>query len=131
MQSGQVPCAAFLRRLMEDLKTSICDPSIDADIMVAGPQSDFSEMCVNESNTIKQLPYQLPTILLTNLQSFGKPGKTDKTTELELVLELNCIDIGVFTETWATDAALKSLDFEDYNMFHSVRNNCSRASGGL
>ena len=116
---------------MEDIKTSDSDPSIDANIMSAGLQSDLSDTCVNESNKIKHLPYQLPTILLTNLQSFGKPGKTDKTTELELVLELNCIDIGVFTETWATDDALKSLDFEDYNMFHSVRNNCSRASGGL
>ena len=80
---------------MEDIKTSNSDPSIDANIMSAGLQSDLSDTCVNESNKIKQLPYQLPTILLTNLQSFGKPGKTDKTTELELVLGLNCIDIGV------------------------------------
>ena len=54
----------------------------------------------------KDSPFNLPSILLTNLQSFGKPGSSDKTTELELVLEVNNIDIGVFTKTWATDATL-------------------------
>ena len=73
----------------------------------------------------------LPNILLTNLQSFGKPGKSDKTTELELVLDLNDIDVGIFTETWATDTALNSLEFEEFTMFHSIRSNCLRASGGL
>ena len=82
------------------------------------------------SNTNKFF-YELPSILLTNLQSIGKPGKTDKTTELELVLDFNNIDIGVCTETWATDAALECLEFNEYNMFHSIRNEVSRASGGL
>lgn len=41
----------------------------------------------------------VPSIFLTILQSFGKPGKTDKTTELELVLDLNNMDIAVCTET--------------------------------
>ena len=85
----------------------------------------------SKSDRSDQHPYELPSILLTNLQSFGKPGKTDKTTELELVLDLNDIDIAVCTETWATDATLKNLEFDEYNMFHSIRNNCSRASGGL
>ena len=75
--------------------------------------------------------FDLPNILLTNVQSFGKSGKTDKTTELELVLELNNIDVGVFTETWATDTAIKSLEFDQYTMFHSIRDKCHRASGGL
>ena len=70
--------------------------------------------------------HMLPNILLTNLQSFGKPGKSDKTTELELVLDLNDIDVGIFTETWATDAALKGLEFEEYTMFHAIRKNCLR-----
>ena len=85
----------------------------------------------SKSDRSDQHPYELPSILLTNLQSFGKPGKTDKTTELELVLDLNDIDIAVCTETWATDATLKNLEFDEYNMFHSIQNNCSRASGGL
>ena len=75
--------------------------------------------------------FDLPNTLLTNLQSFGKSGKSDKTTELELVLQLNNIDVGVFSETWATDSAIKSLEFEDYTMFHSIRDNCRRSSGGL
>ena len=79
---------------------------------------------------ISRQPYELPKILLTNLQSMGK-GRTDKTTELELVLGINNIDIGVCTETWATDTALKCLDFKNYNMFHSIRSKVSRASGGL
>ena len=58
-------------------------------------------------------------------------GRTDKTTELELVLGINNIDIGVCTETWATDTALECLDFKNYNMFHSIRSNVARASGGL
>ena len=73
----------------------------------------------------------LPNILLTNLQSFGKPGKTDKTIDLDCVLQHNSVDIAVFTETWATDTMLRSLDFENYIMFHSIRKNCKRPSGGL
>ena len=50
-----------------------------------------------------QHSYELPNIFLTNLQSIGRPGKTDKSTELELVLGINSVDIGVCTETWAND----------------------------
>ena len=63
----------------------------------------------------------LPQILLTNLMSYGKPGETDKTCELESILELNKVEVGLFTETWATENTLGSLDFENYNMFHFVR----------
>ena len=82
-------------------------------------------------NSIFDKKSSLPNILLTNLQSFGKPGKTDKTSDLDCVLQLNSVDIAVFTETWATDSVLKSLDFKDYIMFHSIRKNCKRPSGGL
>ena len=73
----------------------------------------------------------LPQILLSNLMSFGKPGETDKTCELETVLEQNKVEVGIFTETWATENTLGSLDFGNYNMFHFVRKKCKRASGGL
>ena len=89
-----------------------------------GPQS-------GQDNGMKNSNFNLPSILLTNLQSFGKLGKSDKSAELELVLEHNQIDIGVLTETWATEATLNSLEFEDYTKFHSVRKNCLMASGGL
>ena len=75
--------------------------------------------------------FNLPSILLTNLQSFGKLGKSDISAELEMVLEQNQIDIGVLTETWATEATLNSLEFDDYTKFHLVRKNCLRPSGGL
>ena len=73
----------------------------------------------------------LPQILLTNLMSYGKTGETDKTCELESVLEQNKVEVGIFTETWATENTLGSLDFGNYNMFHSVRKKCKSASGGL
>ena len=74
-----------------------------------------------------------PSIILTNLQSFGNPGPTDKISELCEVLKLNSIDVGVFTETWATDVTLKRLEAEvdGYTMFHSTRDNCLRSSGGV
>ena len=95
-------------------------------ILTCGPDND------KENHSIStQHPYELPSILLTNLQSIGKLGKNDKSTELELVLDVNNIDIAVCTETWATEAVLENLEFNNYNMFHSIRNKFSRASGGL
>ena len=98
----------------EDLMSSHSGPSTKQDCVIH-PQNCF------------------PTILLTNLQNIGKPGHSDKTTDLCEVLRHNAIDIGVFTEMWATDAALRSLeaDFDNYIMFHSIRGNCLRPSGGL
>ena len=116
---------------MKDIDNSISDPPSCPNKVPLELQVNLHEKSVSTSEIKNQNPYELPSILLTNLQSIGKPGKTDKTTELELVLDLNNIDIGVCTETWATDAAIKSLDFDDYNMFHSIREKCSRASGGL
>ena len=116
---------------MKDIDNSISDLPSCLNKVPLELQVNIHEKSVQTSEIKNQNPYELPSILLTNLQSIGKPGKTDKTTELELVLDLNNIDIGVCTETWATDAAIKSLDFDDYNMFHSIREKCSRASGGL
>ena len=71
-----------------------------------------------------------PKILLTNLRSFGW-NSAYKTTELEIVLKENYIDIGVFTETWASENSIESLHFDDFVMFHLLRKDCKRPSGGI
>ena len=73
----------------------------------------------------------LPVVLLSNIQSFGKSGKTDKTIELELVLKLNNVQLGIFTETWLDEKTCRHLDIENYVMFHTIRNKALRASGGV
>ena len=73
----------------------------------------------------------LPVFLLCNIQSFGRSDKTDKTAELELVLKLNEIQVGVFTETWLDDTTCQHLDIDNYVMFHSTRSKTLRASGGV
>ena len=84
---------------------------------------------MGQTSTQKDLE-MLPSILLTNLRSYGI-GKTDKTSELDAVLNENFVDVGVFTETWATDNTLENLDIDYYNMFHLIRKNCKKSSGGL
>ena len=74
---------------------------------------------------------KLPIFLLGNIQSFGTSAKTDKTTEIESVLELNQVDIGIFTETWLSNSTKDSIKFNGYNMFHLIRENVLRASGGI
>ena len=71
-----------------------------------------------------------PNILLANIRSFGK-GDKEKSSELDLVLKMNQIDVGVFTETWNTEDSIESLDFCDFTMFHLIRKNCTRPSGGI
>ena len=44
---------------------------------------------------------------------------------------MNQIDVGVFTETWCTEDSIESLDFCDFTMFHLIRKNCTRPSGGI
>ena len=46
-------------------------------------------------------------------------------------MKLNCIDVAVFTETWETVDTLGNLDFSNYNMFHHIRKDCKKSSGGL
>ena len=132
---GQVFLSVFLLRKEKIMDTnSKCTSkspisqvfSPNPQILPCGPDND------KENHSIStQHPYELPSILLTNLQSIGKLGKNDKSTELEIVLEVNDIDIAVCTETWATEAVLENLEFNNYNMFHSIRNKFSRASGGM
>ena len=42
---------------------------------------------------------KLPLFLLSNIQSFGNSEDTDKTTEIETVLDLNQVDVACLTET--------------------------------
>ena len=114
----------FLPQIREDMKNSPSDSYRSLENELVNTQND-------QHKFFKDSPFNVPSILLTNLQSFGKPGSSDKTTELELVLEVNNIDIGIFTETWATDSTLVSLEFENYTKFHLVRENCLRPSGGI
>ena len=73
----------------------------------------------------------LPIFLLSNIQSFGSSRGTDKTTDIEIVLEQNCIDVACFTETWLNDNTKDHICFNNYISFHSVRNNVLRSSGGI
>ena len=45
----------------------------------------------------------MPTLFLSNIQSFGKSEGKDKTIETEEVLTLNNVEVAVFSETWLTD----------------------------
>ena len=67
-----------------------------------------SQITVSTNNSFtNQLNYNtqtnkrnvLPTVLLSNIQSFGRSVKNDKTTDLETTLNLNSVDIACITET--------------------------------
>lgn len=74
---------------------------------------------------------RLPLFLLSNIQSFGNSEKTDKTTEVEAILDQNKIDIACLTETWLNDITKDQILLNNYVNFHSVRNKVLRASGGI
>ena len=74
---------------------------------------------------------QLPVIFLANIQSFGKSSKKDKTVECEFILDINQVDISVFTETWLNDITKEQLPFKSFRKFHLVRKNTIRDSGGV
>ena len=101
------------------------------------PAVDSSEPCMSADGRTQQeekCNYDFPSILLANMQGFGKPGKkTDKTSHLDLVVDKNQIDIGVFSETWATDSIINNLEleFNQFSKYHFVRQNCLKPSGGL
>ena len=83
------------------------------------------------SNQTHNNKNHLPVVLLSNIQSFGKTDKTDKTAELELVLKLNKVQVGIFTETWLDDITCQHIDIDKYVMFHATRSKTQRASGGV
>ena len=74
---------------------------------------------------------KLPSFLLSNIQSFGNCQYTDKTTELEAVLNHNNIDVAVLTETWLNDNTKDQISLNNYINFHLIRNNVLRSSGGV
>ena len=73
----------------------------------------------------------LPVVLLANIQSFGRNGRNDKRTEVELVLAQNNVDIAVFTETWLCETSSEDLPFSNFVKFHFIRKNTLRHSGGV
>ena len=74
---------------------------------------------------------KLPTFLLSNIQSFGNSPDTDKTTELEAVINQNNIDVACLTETWLRDDNKDQISFNNYINFHLTRKNVLRSSGGV
>ena len=73
-------------------------------------------------------PKTLPIIFVSNIQSFGKSSKTDKTFETEVILNMNNVDISIFTETWLTDNTKDHLPFHDYTKYHLIRKHFLRSS---
>ena len=82
-------------------------------------------------NNSKYMRKNLPVVLLSNIQSFGRSIKNDKSVEVELTLNQNNVDIAVFTETWLSNDTSKQLPFNDYVKFHMIRENVLRHSGGV
>ena len=74
---------------------------------------------------------RLPVFLLSNIQSFGKTERTDKTIETEEILKMNFVDVAVFTETWLNKETADRLPFKEYQKFHLTRSNVARSSGGV
>ena len=81
--------------------------------------------------TVQNKNKYLPVILLSNIQSFGKCEKNDKTLETEVILNLNNVEIAVFTETWLTEDTVERLPFNGYQKFHHVRKEFDSSSGGV
>ena len=74
---------------------------------------------------------KLPLFLLSNIQSFGNSEDTDKTTEIETVLDLNQVDVACLTETWLNENIIYSVSINNYVNYHLVRKNALRSSGGV
>ena len=75
---------------------------------------------IDNESLVKQQKNTLPNIFVSNIQSFGKSIKTDKTTECELILQINNIDISIFCETWLTEETKDHLPFLDYTKYHLI-----------
>ena len=107
-------------------------PSNTNSFPISTPDNDQINNYINITNDSEtNVKNHLPVVLLSNIQSFGKSGKTDKTIELELVLKLNKVQLGIFTETWLDEKTCQHLDIENYVMFHSIRSQALKASGGV
>ena len=80
-----------------------------------------------EDPTKRHQGTRLPSFLLSNIRSFGNSEETDKSTELEALLDVNNIDIACLTETWLTDTSKNQVSFDKYTHFSMVRKNAKRA----
>ena len=89
-------------------------------------------LCLQKHETHnKNYSKSLPIMFLSNIQSFGKSEKTDKTIETEEMLSSNNVGIAVFTETWLCKATADRLPFKEYQKFNLIRDNVGRSSGGV
>ena len=68
---------------------------------------------------------------MSNIQSFGNSEDTDKTTEIEAVLDLNKVDVACLTETWLNENTIDSVSINNYVNFQLGRKNAQRSSGGV
>ena len=140
--NGQEKSAVFSPQMSETEDTSIESPHVQSPIPPLNNNiiplitpdnyhinNDINIINASEINIKNHLP--VAVVLLSNIQSFGKSGKTDKTIELELVLKLNKVQLGIFTETWLDEKTCQHLDIENYTMFHSIRSKALKASGGV
>jgi len=86
---------------------------------------------ISERNIINRVA-MLPKLLLCNIRSISNNNvKADKTRETEEVLNINEIDICVFTEIWLSENSKDQLRFSKHMMFPTVRKNALKASGGV
>ena len=73
----------------------------------------------------------LPVLFLANIQSFAIDKENEKTTECNIMLDDNQVEVAIFTETWLTDKTKDQLPFYNYDKYHHIRKNCLRPSGGV
>ena len=131
--NGPGKSVVFSPQMSETEDTSIESPHVQSHTPPI--LTPYNYQINNDTNTTNvpenNVKNHLPVVLLSNIQSFGKSGKTDKTIELDLVLKLNEVQLGIFTETWLDEKTCEHLDIENYVMFHSIRSKALRASGGV
>ena len=125
--TGQGASAAFSAQMRDDVEIrSDLPPTTD-------DQNNNKEIVTRKKGKLRtnstNVNRNLPVVLLSNIQSFGRSNKNDKSTEMELILNHNNVDIAVFTETWLCHDTSDQLPFNDYVKFHRIRENVLRYSG--
>ena len=106
---------------MEHIKNST---NLTTDIKLNATQTKTLAECVTNRK-------HLPVFFMSNIQSFSNSSKKSKTEEIEATLGLNNIDVACLTETWLTENSKDQIQFENYILFHAVRNKMLRNSGGV
>ena len=95
------------------------------------PTKTHTDLAIKTIPQTKPNYKNLPKFLLSNIQSFGSSENTDKTTEVEAVLDHNGIDIATLTETWLSENNKDQINLNNYVNFHLIRKNTLRSSGGV